>query len=108
MPRARKLASEMIEQGCKSVEIVQAYMLLAYYNSPTERFEDDRTYTYSGIAIRMAVELNLWRNPKLPGNLDEEATAAFQAEAMNRERTWFQMFMLDVGDSANLNGIKEC
>lgn len=65
MPYARKLASLMIESGFKSVEIVQAYMLLAFYNTPTERYEDDRTYTYSGLAIRMAVELNLWRNPTL-------------------------------------------
>ncbi|KAK9896743.1 hypothetical protein P389DRAFT_172123 [Cystobasidium minutum MCA 4210] len=95
MPYARKLASDMIERGFKSVEIVQAYMLLAYYNTPTERFEDDRTWTYIGLAIRMAVELNLWRNPKQPPDLDEEGIASFAMETVNRERTWYQIFIMD-------------
>ena len=97
MPYARKLASDMIERGFKSIEIVQAYMLLAYYNTPTERFEDDRTWTYIGLAIRMAVELNLWRNPKQPPDLDEEGIASFTMETVNRERTWYQIFIMDVG-----------
>lgn len=96
MPYARKLASDMIERGFKSIEIVQAYMLLAYYNTPTERFEDDRTWTYIGLAIRMAVELNLWRNPKQPPDLDEEGIANFTLETVNRERTWYQIFIMDV------------
>lgn len=96
MPYARKLASDMIERGYKSIEIVQAYMLLAYYNTPTERFEDDRTWTYIGLAIRMAVELNLWRNPRQPPDLDEEGIASFTMETVNRERTWYQIFIMDV------------
>lgn len=96
MPYARKLASDMIERGFKSIEIVQAYMLLAYYNTPTERYEDDRTWTYIGLAIRMAVELNLWRNPKQPPDLDEEGIVSFTMETSNRERTWYQIFIMDV------------
>jgi hypothetical protein len=102
MPYARKLASDMIERGFKSVEIVQAYMLLAYYNTPTERFEDDRTWTYIGLAIRMAVELNLWRNPKQPPDLDEEGLASFAMETANRERTWYQIFIMDVGNHSGM------
>ena len=102
IPHARFLASKAIDQGYKSVEIVQAYMLLAYYNSPTERFENDRTYTYSGIAIRMAVELNLWRSPNLPDGLDEASIAAFHIETRNREKTWLQVFNLDVRRSISL------
>jgi hypothetical protein len=91
----------MIERGFKSVEIVQAYILLAYYNAPTERFEDDRTYTYSGIALRMAVELNLWRTPKAVPNMDAESLATFHQERLNRERTWLQVYMLDVSFGAS-------
>lgn len=108
MPYARKLASEMIERGFKSVEICQAYVLLAHYNTPTERFEDDRTYTYAGLAIRMAVELNLWRNPRLPPELDEETRHQFQLEALNRERTWLEIFIMDVSAGTHVPLECEC
>lgn len=95
MPYARNLASEMISKGYKSIEIVQAYLLLTFYNTPSERFEDDRTWTYSGLAIRMAVELALWRNPKPPPDLDEESRSNFVMEVANRERTWMYISITD-------------
>ena len=95
MPYARNLASEMISKGYKSIDIVQAYLLLCFYNTPSERFEDDRTWTYSGLAIRMAVELALWRNPKPPADLVGEALNSFTMEVANRERTWVYISVTD-------------
>ena len=51
---ARKLAFNAAEQGYKSVEIVQAYLLLTLWGcGPVERYERDRTWMLLGLAIRL-------------------------------------------------------
>jgi hypothetical protein len=50
---SKKLAFTVPAQGYKSLEIVQAYLLLSLWGSgPTERYEQDRTWMLLGMAIR--------------------------------------------------------
>lgn len=49
----RKLAFDVPSMGYKSVEIVQAYLLLALWGcGPVERYEQDRTWMLLGMGIR--------------------------------------------------------
>jgi hypothetical protein len=51
----KKLAFSVPEKGYKSVEIVQAYLLLTWWGSgPVERYEHDKTWLLLGMAIRYA------------------------------------------------------
>ena len=50
---SKKLAFSVPEHGYKSLEIVQAYLLLSLYGSgAVERYEQDRTWMLLGMAIR--------------------------------------------------------
>lgn len=40
---AKRCAFDCLVKGYKSVEIVQALLLLSLWNQPAERFEEDRT-----------------------------------------------------------------
>lgn len=84
---ARKLAFETPNMGYKSVEIVQAYLILTSYGLPVERFEQDRTWLLLGMGIRVATDLNLQRKSAISGK-DTEESRARDREIVNRERTW--------------------
>lgn len=104
-----KLAWSVPERGYKSVEIVQAYLLLSLWGSPVERYEHDRTWMLLGMAIRMATDLNLHRKNTLIRG-DSPESRARQVEIRNRERTWILCFILDRSFSAQMgkpNVIKE-
>lgn len=50
---ARKLSFSVPSMGYKSVEIVQAYLLLTLWGiGPVERYENDKTWLLLGMAIR--------------------------------------------------------
>lgn len=50
---AKKLAFSVPAKGYKSVEIVQAYLMLALWGcGAVERYEQDRTWLLLGMAIR--------------------------------------------------------
>jgi len=50
---SKKLAFSVPMHGYKSLEIVQAYLLLSLYGSgAVERYEQDRTWMLLGMAIR--------------------------------------------------------
>lgn len=50
---AKKLAFSVPARGYKSLEIVQAYLLLALYGcGAVERYEQDRTWLLLGMGIR--------------------------------------------------------
>ncbi len=50
---AKQLAFSVVAKGYKSVEIVQAYLLLALWGCGTaERYEIDKTWLMLGMAIR--------------------------------------------------------
>ncbi|WFD42096.1 hypothetical protein MPSI1_000734 [Malassezia psittaci] len=98
--KAIKMAFEVMSRGSKSPEIVQGFLLLTLYNQPAERYEEDRTWLFAGVAIRMAQDLNLHRKCSLPagGDASEEKVR----EILNRERTWYICFCVDRTLSAQM------
>ncbi|KIY71047.1 hypothetical protein CYLTODRAFT_346620 [Cylindrobasidium torrendii FP15055 ss-10] len=100
MEISRKLAFSVPSQGYKSVEIVQAYLLLTLWGcGAVERFEMDKTWMLLGMAIRMATDLSLHRKIALGA---EEDIPNREAEIQNRERTWILCFALDRSLSATM------
>ena len=49
---ARLAAGSTLIGGQKSVETVQAYILLGLYPVPARKWEEDRCWVYLGLAIR--------------------------------------------------------
>jgi len=86
-----------MSRGFKSVEICQAFLLLTTWNQPAERFEEERTYAFSGVAIRMATDLNLHRKTTsaLPDDATDEIKTLYHREVMNRERCWMFCYIID-------------
>ncbi|KAF8643779.1 hypothetical protein AX16_008798 [Volvariella volvacea WC 439] len=107
---AAKLAFSVPAKGYKSVEIVQAYLLLALWGcGAVERFEQDKTWLLLGMAIRMATDLNLHRKTAVTSPDTAEGKAR-DYEVHNRERTWILCFCLDRSFSAQMgkpHSIKE-
>ncbi|KAF7986615.1 hypothetical protein HWV62_26410 [Athelia sp. TMB] len=99
---AKKLAFSVPAQGYKSVEIVQAYLLLTLYGcGAVERYEQDKTWLMLGMAIRMATDLNLHRKTAVASQDTPEGRAR-DKEVHNRERTWILTFCLDRSASAQM------
>nr|ODN92572.1 hypothetical protein L203_00851 [Cryptococcus depauperatus CBS 7841] len=99
---AKRLAFEVPSRGYKSVEVVQAYLLLSLWTlGPEKTFEQDRTWLMLGMAIRMATDLNLHRK-SIMSNLDTEEGRARDLEIINRERCWLHCFVLDRSLSAQM------
>lgn len=102
----RKVAFDVVNRGFKSIEIVQGFLLMALYAQPAERFEEDKTWMYSGIALRMATDLNLHRKSVATFNHsphpDDPAVLDREREILNRERTWYVCFALDRGLSIQM------
>ncbi|KIJ69217.1 hypothetical protein HYDPIDRAFT_79437 [Hydnomerulius pinastri MD-312] len=107
---AQKLAFSVPARGYKSLEIVQAYLLLTLWGcGAVERYEYDKTWLLLGIAIRMATDLNLHRKTAVTSQDTAEGRAR-DKEVHNRERTWFLCFALDRSASAQMgkpHSIKE-
>lgn len=51
---AKSAAANALIDGWKSVELCQAYILLSIYSVPARRWEEDRSWLYTGLAIRCA------------------------------------------------------
>ncbi|KAL1743695.1 fungal-specific transcription factor domain-containing protein [Schizophyllum fasciatum] len=99
---SQKLAFSVPAKGYKSVEIVQAYLLLSLWGSgAVERYEQDKTWLLLGMAIRMATDLNLHRKTAVNSEETQEGRAR-DYEVHNRERTWIMCFVLDRSFSAQL------
>ncbi|ESK91396.1 prib protein [Moniliophthora roreri MCA 2997] len=97
---AKKLAFSVPGQGYKSVEIVQAYLLLTLWGcGAVERYEQDKTWMMLGMAIRMATDLNLHRKTAVKSTDTQEGRVR-DMEVHNRERTWIMCFCLDRSGSA--------
>ncbi|SPO47339.1 uncharacterized protein PSANT_05027 [Moesziomyces antarcticus] len=106
MALTRKVAFDVVNRGFKSIEIVQGFLLMAMYAQPAERFEEDKTWMYSGIALRMATDLNLHRKSVATFNHsphpDDPAVLDREREILNRERTWYVCFAVDRGVSIQM------
>lgn len=117
---AQKLAFSVPEKGYKSLEIIQAYLLLTLWGcGAVERYEYDKTWLLLGMAIRlvcstsqisslpvvergsMATDMNLHRKTTAASD-DTPDGRARDKEVHNRERTWFLCFALDRSTSAQM------
>ena len=49
---AKHSAANALIDGWKSVELCQAYILMSTYAVPARRWEEDRSWLYTGLAIR--------------------------------------------------------
>lgn len=87
---AKASAASAFIDGWKCVEMCQAYLMLTAYTPPTQRFEDNRSGFYSGVATRLAIELGLNRNSNVK-SLDER----HERELLNRRRTWMICSIID-------------
>lgn len=83
MQEAKTLCGLALVEWWKSVEIVQAFILLAVFPAPARRWDEDKTWMYLGCAIRLATELDLNRPVEGPF-----ASEMAERESLNRVRTW--------------------
>ncbi|KAH7906942.1 fungal-specific transcription factor domain-containing protein [Hygrophoropsis aurantiaca] len=87
---AKHSAANALIDGWKSVELCQAYILMSIYAVPARRWEEDRSWLYTGLAIRIATDLNLHHAPTAqPQNEKQER------EILNRARVWMICFNID-------------
>ncbi|KAI0073841.1 hypothetical protein K474DRAFT_134101 [Panus rudis PR-1116 ss-1] len=94
---AKAAAANAFLGGWKTVEMCQAYILLAIFTPPAQRWEEDRHWFFTGIAYRLAIELNLNRIPAVQPS-DERG----ERELLNRLRTWILCFIIDRCIGVNL------
>ncbi|GJE88589.1 Zn(II)2Cys6 transcription factor [Phanerochaete sordida] len=87
---ARLAAGTALIGGQKSVDVVHAYILLALYPVPSRKWEDDRSWIYLGVAIRIAMDLNL-HHPVTAKPRNEMHARVL----LNRTRAWLNCFNLD-------------
>lgn len=82
---------ESFRSGAKSVETVQAILILTYWKEP----RDNRAWLNVGLAIRMAIELG-WHHLGSDGMRPPENTTDLEAMRFrNVERTWLVLFVYD-------------
>jgi hypothetical protein len=87
---AKHSAANALIDGWKTVELCQAYILMSIYAVPAKRWEEDRSWLYTGLAIRIATDLNLHQvSTTKPQNEKQER------EMLNRTRVWMICFNLD-------------
>ncbi|KAJ3545622.1 hypothetical protein NM688_g5606 [Phlebia brevispora] len=85
MDIATDLAGDALIRGFKSVETVQAFLLLGVYPVPKKKWVDDRSWLYMGAAVRLAQEIDLHKPP----------TGSDEQDNVNRLRTWMNCFTVD-------------
>ncbi|KAF8966133.1 fungal-specific transcription factor domain-containing protein [Flammula alnicola] len=87
---AKHSAANALIDGWKSVELCQAYILMSIYAVPARRWEEDRSWLYTGLAIRIATDLNLHQvSTAKPQSENQER------EILNKTRVWMICFNLD-------------
>lgn len=87
---AKSAAANALIDGWKSVELCQAYILMSIYAVPARRWEEDRSWLYTGLAIRIATDLNLHLLPQKKPTTEQQ-----ELEMLNRTRVWIICFNLD-------------
>ena len=106
---AKSAAANALVDGWKSVELCQAYILMSIYAVPARRWEEDRSWLYTGLAIRyalpvlnaardnsdrcyasIATDLNLHLLPSKKPTTEQQ-----ELEMLNRTRIWIICFNLD-------------
>lgn len=87
---AKRSAATALIDGWKSVELCQAYILMSIYAVPARRWEEDRSWLYTGLAIRLATDLNL--HHVYTGKPTSEKQ---EREMLNKTRVWMICYNLD-------------
>lgn len=104
---AKKEAADALIHGFKSVELAQAFIIMAMYSTPARRWEEDRSWLYAGLAIRCAVFV-VWvaglrlRRRRIAVDIGLQSTRlvkpkdeAQDRELLNRFRLWMICFDTD-------------
>lgn len=89
----QKLLPEALLEGYKSVEISQAFLVLAIYHKPTNRLSEDRSWQYLGFAIRIATEIGVNRLTK--PNDEVKDNEQVRRRVRNRNRLWISLWLTD-------------
>ena len=92
---AKHAAASALLNGWKSVELSQAYLLMSLYGVPARRWEEDRNWLYTGLAIRIATDLNLHVVSNVKPKTEKQ-----EREMVNQTRVWILCFNLDRSTSA--------
>ncbi|KAJ7472029.1 hypothetical protein FB451DRAFT_313024 [Mycena latifolia] len=90
---AKHSAANALIDGWKSVELCQAYILMSIFAVPARKWEEDRSWLYTGLAIRLATDLNLHQVASGAGKHRGDERA--ERELLNRTRVWMICFNLD-------------
>lgn len=86
---SQDLFTKAFRYGCKSVEVVQAILILTYWKEP----KDTRVWTSVGYAIRICMDLGFHKQGDSLEVLGK--TELEQREIRNVERTWLVLFVYD-------------
>ncbi|KAI0755619.1 hypothetical protein C8Q74DRAFT_1210774 [Fomes fomentarius] len=92
---AKHAAASALLNGWKSVELSQAYILMSLYGVPARRWEEDRNWLYTGLAIRIATDLNLHVVSNVKPKTEKQ-----EREMINQTRVWMLCFNLDRSTAA--------
>ncbi|EJF62017.1 hypothetical protein DICSQDRAFT_169593 [Dichomitus squalens LYAD-421 SS1] len=92
---AKHAAASALLNGWKSVELSQAYILMSLYGVPARRWEEDRNWLYTGLAIRIATDLNLHVVSNVRPKTEKQ-----EREMVNQTRVWLLCFNLDRSTAA--------
>ncbi|KAH6913055.1 hypothetical protein BKA70DRAFT_1369785 [Coprinopsis sp. MPI-PUGE-AT-0042] len=90
MQHAQVAAGNALISGTKNVEMCAAYILMSLYPLPVKRWEQQRSWLYLGLAIRVATDLNLHLPITAKPKNENHAR-----EMLNRTRIWLNCFNLD-------------
>ena len=87
---SQDLLMVVFRRGHKSVEVVQAILILTYWKEP----HDNRVWTTVGYAIRIGMELD-WHRLEASRTSGSEEPFQVLREVRNMERTWLVLFVYD-------------
>lgn len=82
----------IILQSFKSVEIVQALMMLAAFEPPSDSIREDRSWTLLSHAIRIGGEINMQASFECDTNV-RNASESVIRERRNVQRTWINVWL---------------
>lgn len=89
----QRLLPEALLGGYKSVELSQAFVVLALYHKPTNRLSEDRSWQYLGFAIRIATEIGI--NRLTQPSLEVKDNEQVRRRMRNRVRLWITLYLVD-------------
>ncbi|GAA93480.1 hypothetical protein E5Q_00121 [Mixia osmundae IAM 14324] len=110
---AHKCFVACVDEGERSIESVQACLILTVWANAPKGAEDRprRAWLYFGMAVRLGMEIGLFRPPSFSKKLNLRVSAlrsganpwapladvpeGLQRDALNRERTWLLAFVID-------------